>query len=445
MLISAVDVGSARARAGIFASDGRLLARASHGFSTHTGPEGHAGYEFAEIWSAVGLALRDARDMAGVSSGDIRALAFDATCSLALDAPGGGPDVIAWHDHRAIDEAALISETRHPLALRAGEQMSPEMQTPKLLWLARKRPDIWVGLRGARDLCDQLALSATGAETRSLCAMATKWPYLADAGGWQEGLLTRLGLSDLPRGGAVMAPGSVIGPLQPSAAEHLGLRTDCVVAVGLIDAFAGVLGAAVDMPVLIAGTSNCVMACDVAQKPGLWGPYPDVIIPGETVTEGGQSATGAMLEAIRQLYQQPQTHEDILARLSVMQGQSELGSDIHLLPDIQGSRTPYSNAALRGVMHGMSLRRDQAALDAVYWRGLVAIAMGTRQVTDYMGLWPLRHLAMTGGQSRSALIRQLYADALDTQIHWQPEDAVLRGTAIAAAAATYGFNNSKQH
>ena len=49
-------------------------------------------------------------------------------------------------------------------------------------------------------------------------------------------------------------------------------------------------------------------------------------------------------------------------------------------------------------------------------------------------------VARAGGfdRARAPLMRQLYADATGAEIHWQPEDAVLRGTAIAAAAPQLG-------
>lgn len=435
MLIAAVDVGSARARAGLFSSDGRLLARASRGFATIAGEDRQAGHDFAEIWRAVAEALAEARRQAGASPGQIRALAFDATCSLVVEAPGFAPDVIAWHDHRAIAEARELDATDHEVVRRAGGSVSPEMQTPKLMWLARHRPEVWSRVTGIRDLCDQLAFRATGVETRSQCAAAAKWAWLPDRGGWQSDLLARAGIADFPRPGPVLPPGTLIGVLSGPGAAELGLDRDTTVATGLIDAFAGALGAAPDMPALIAGTSNCVMATGLAAAPALWGPYPGAILEGETVSEGGQSATGATLEQIRRLYPQPASHDEILARIA--RAGDEPGPGLHVLPDFKGSRTPFADPLLRGVVHGLSLDGSIAALDGLYWRAAVGIALGTRQVIAHMGLAPDR-LAMAGGQARAPALRQLYADATGAEIHWQPEDAVLRGTAIAAAAPAAG-------
>ncbi|MFT4011880.1 MAG: FGGY-family carbohydrate kinase [Paracoccus sp. (in: a-proteobacteria)] len=437
MLIAAVDVGSARARAGLYSVQGELIARASRGFRTLPSPGGQAGFDFAEIWQAVADALAEARRMGGASPSQIGALAFDATCSLVVDAPGFAPDVIAWHDHRAVAEAHELSALPHEVVARAGGPVSPEMQTPKLIWLRRHRPETWAGLRGIRDLCDHLAFRATEIPARSLCAAAAKWPYLPDRGGWALDLMRHFQIDGFQGRDAVLPPGAAIGPLSAQGAAELGLDRNCVVASGLIDAFSGALGAAPEMPVLIAGTSNCVIAEGVGAGPALWGPYPGAILPGEDVTEGGQSATGALLESIRRQYDTPQEHDAILARIGRGLADDEPGARIHILPDFKGSRTPFADPLMRGVMHGLPLDRGEAALDGLYWRAAVGIALGTRQVVAHMGLAPDR-IAMAGGQARSGLMRQLYADATGAEIHWQPEDAVLRGTAIAAAAPHLG-------
>ena len=77
---------------------------------------------------------------------------------------------------------------------------------------------------------------------------------------------------------------------------------------GLIDAHAGALGVlgaftrevdTIDRHLaLIAGTSSCVMALSAEARPtnGVWGPYFGAVLPGVWLNEGGQSATGALLD-----------------------------------------------------------------------------------------------------------------------------------------------------
>src|SRR6185369_11831799 len=129
-----------------------------------------------------------------------------------------------------------------------------------------------------------------------------------------------VGLSDLAAEGFarigtdVRPMGERIGGLTESAAKELGLVPGTAVGVSIIDAHAGglgLLGAPLDgkapdpesleaRVALIGGTSTCHMA--VSREPkfirGVWGPYRSAMVPGLWLTEGGQSATGALIDHV---------------------------------------------------------------------------------------------------------------------------------------------------
>ncbi len=123
-----------------------------------------------------------------------------------------------------------------------------------------------------------------------MSARAGTGDFLALAG--LEDLLERGNLP--PRAQPV---GAAMGPLAPAAAEELGLDTGCLVAPGLIDAYAGALGALGAAAntgelgrnlALIGGTSSCLVAFSQAPLPGrsLWGPYFEAGYPGHWLVEG---------------------------------------------------------------------------------------------------------------------------------------------------------------
>jgi D-ribulokinase len=65
-------------------------------------------------------------------------------------------------DHRAQAEAEEINAGGHPVLDYVGGRISPEMETPKLLWLARHLPQSFAGAAQFFDLSDYLTWRATG-------------------------------------------------------------------------------------------------------------------------------------------------------------------------------------------------------------------------------------------------------------------------------------------
>ena len=176
-------------------------------------------------------------------------------------------------------------------------------------------PDTWAEGGHFFDLADFLTWHATGSAARSQCTLTCKWTYLAhEKPGWQHDFFEMMGIADmLERGGLPDRASPVaadLGPLTASAARDLGLDGECRVGAGLIDAHAGalgVLGGLAEGPgsierhmALIAGTSSCVMALSRRElaSPGIWGPYYGAALPESWLVEGGQSATGALLDHI---------------------------------------------------------------------------------------------------------------------------------------------------
>ena len=472
--VMAVDVGTGSARAGIFDDQGRLLGRAEHPILMNRPMADHAEQSSADIWAAIGIAARRAVELSGLDPAAIRGVAFDATCStVCLDGQGrpvcvstsGEPqwDVIVWLDHRAVAEAEECTATGHEVLDFIGGTMSPEMATPKLAWLKRHLPQSWRKLGMAFDLADFLSWKACGSLERSECTVTCKWTYLAhETPGWQQDFFASLGLEDLVARGALTeraAPiGRDLGAVLPEAAAHLGITTAAHVGVGLIDAHAGALGvlgaragegaASLDRRLgLIAGTSTCHMALSPVPRPtrGVWGPYLGAVLPGWWLNEGGQSATGALLDHIIRwhaagaaLGERP--HEPILARIAELRaGEGEgFAAGLHVLPDFHGNRSPLADPHARGVISGLTLDHSFDSLCRLYYRAAVAIALGTRHILDALNAdgYAIDVLHVAGGHVKNPLLMELYADATGCEVVVPAEeDAVLLGTAVAAATA----------
>ena len=245
-----------------------------------------------------------------------------------------------------------------------------------------------------------------------------------------------------------------MGPLLPEAAEQLGLTTACQVGCGLIDAHAGALGAlgavltqganALDQHIgLIAGTSTCHMALSTHPRmvQGIWGPYYGAAAPGLWLNEGGQSATGALLDHILAWHAEgralgPQGHARVIERIKELPAEGI--SRLHVLPDFHGNRSPLADPHALGVISGLTLDSSFDSLARLYERTALAIVLGTRHILDALNAegYAIDHLHITGGHTQNPLLMELYADATGcTVVTPAEEDAVLLGTAIAAATA----------
>lgn len=215
-----VDVGTGSARACIINAKGDIVSLASENIDTwqsHSHSQAtHYEQSTANIWRSICHATRQAiQQSGGIPPSTIKGLAFDATCSLTVlskanDTPISvtGPDfntdrnVVLWLDHRAVGETEAINATGHNILRYVGGAMSVEMEMPKILWLKRNMPREMFENCKFYDLADALVHMATGTEARSFCSVICKQGYIpagADESveGWQESILTTVGLGDL--------------------------------------------------------------------------------------------------------------------------------------------------------------------------------------------------------------------------------------------------------
>jgi FGGY-family pentulose kinase len=351
------------------------------------------------------------------------------------------------------------------------------MQTPKLLWLKENAGQSWARARRFLDLPDFLSYRATGNDARSLCTTACKWTYLGHAGGWDADFFQQVGLGDLAgegfkRIGTDVRPvGECAGGLTPLAAKQLGLAVGTPVAISLIDAHAGGLGvlgfreqgqpvtveALEQRLALIGGTSTCHMAVSREPRfvPGVWGPYHHAMVPGMWLSEGGQSATGALIDltvlshvrgaelANEARAAQTTVYELLNARLDALAVgvafPAALTRELHVLADHHGNRSPRADPTLRGMVSGLKLSDSLESLALLYLATIQALAHGTRHILSAMNAHGHRldTLVATGGDAKNPVFLREHADATGCRIVLPREpEAVLLGAAILGAVAS---------
>jgi D-ribulokinase len=479
-----VDVGTGSARAGLFDASGTMLGTAKHDVALHQASGDIAEQSSEDIWQAVAASVRVAVAQSGVDPAAISGIGFDATCSLVVVGPQGAPlpvgdaperNIIVWMDHRATDQANRINALGHPVLSYVGGVISPEMETPKLLWLREHKPDTYRSAWQFFDLADYLTWRATGSLARSVCTVTCKWTYLAHEQRWDASYFDAIGLGDLAAqnfariGTDIVPAGTALASgLTPASALDFGLPASTAVGAGLIDAHAGGLGTvgarggAGDVTSRMAyvfGTSACTMTStrQPAFVPGIWGPYHSAMVPGLWLNEGGQSAAGAAIDQLVQYHpasaatRQQAANEGLsliawLAREAERRGGAaalpQLVGPIQVVPEFLGNRSPLADPDTRAIITGLGMDGSVDTLISLYLAGLAGLGYGVRQIIAAQAAQGIRTdtIVVSGGAAQNLMVRQILADATDLDIAaTDAAEPVLVGAAILGAFASGRF------
>ncbi len=475
-----VDVGTGSARAGVFDLAGRMLASAKYDITLFHSSGSVVEQSSREIWNAVCHAVKEAMAQAAVPPERIAGIGFDATCSLVVLGAGGQPlpvgpseqaerDIIVWMDHRAVAQAERINATNHAVLKYVGGRISPEMETPKLLWLLENKPSIFAAAWQFFDLTDFLTWRATGDLSRSTCTVTCKWTYLAHERRWDESYFRTIGLGVLADEGfarigkTVVDPGTPLGSgLTAAAAAQFGLRVGTPVATGVIDAHAGGIGTvgadgeAESCLAYVFGTSSCTMTTTRRPVfvPGVWGPYFSAMVPDAWLNEGGQSVAGAAIDHLLAMHPAAadarrhaelagESLPEMLAGLATRASEDlssavALANGLHVVPEFLGNRAPLADPEARAIIAGLGMDQDLESLVALYVAGLCGIGYGLRQIIEAQAAAgaPVERVVISGGAGRSELVRQLLADATGNPVlATRAEEPVMLGAAMLGAVA----------
>ncbi len=484
-----IDVGTGSARAGVFDETGTLLASARTDIAVWRDAGDIVEQSGNDIWRAVCASVREAVAQSGVTSSSIAGIGFDATCSLVVVGENGEPlpvsnsgdperNIIVWMDHRATEQARRINQTGHEVLRYVGGSISPEMETPKLLWLAENMPGTFAKAWQFMDLADFLTWRCTDSLARSVCTVTCKWTYLAHENRWDESYFKAIGLGALAdesfrRIGTEVVPGGTpLGSgLTARAAEDLGLTAGTPVAAGLIDAHAGGIGtvgarggigSVNSRMAYVFGTSACTMSttAEPAFVQGVWGPYFSAMVPGLWLNEGGQSAAGAAIDHLVRMHPAAAqaagtAREKGLSLSSWLSLEAErrggaaaaakLIGDVHVVPEFLGNRAPFADPDARGLIAGLGMEFDLDSLLGLYLAGVCGLGYGARQIVRALHEKnvPIDTIVVSGGAGQSPLVRQLLADTTGMVVAASTsQEPVLLGSAILGAVAAGRYQHT---
>ena len=441
-----LDLGTGGARVGVFDLDTRsVVAMAEHAYPTAHPRPGWAEQDPEHWWQALGRASRDALRRAG--DPDIAAAAVATTASTVVACREDGTPLrpaLLWMDCRAAAEAARTEAVSHPVLRFSGGGDAAEWLVPKAMWLRAHEPAVW---REAARICeclDWINHRLTGTWVASRMNATCKWNYDAPEAAFRPDLYALFGVPDLaerlPRD--VRPVGASIERMSAAAAAYLGLRGRPLLAQGGIDAHIGMLGADTVAPgrlLAIGGTSVVhLFHLDAERRmPGFWGPYPDALIDGLWLVEGGQVSAGSVLNWLSgTIFGLDQAGTGAL--IDEAAARPVDGDGLLTLDYFMGNRTPYRDPHLRGAVLGLSLGHGRAAL---YRSAVDAVAVASANVVQQArasGV-ALDRIVSAGGYRKNKAWLRATVDAIGLPVHLAAEENLTIVGCAAAAATAAGF------
>jgi len=401
----------------------------------------------------------------------------DGTPLALLPDYADDPDAmfILWKDHTSIREADEINVLAHKwetdFTSRSGGIYSSEWFWAKALHVLRANEKIREKAYSIIEHCDWMPALLTGnlrpeQVKRSRCAAGHKGMWAEEWGGYpsQEFLSV---LDPLFEGFAARLENKTYtsdvsaGKLTEEWAERLGLPQNVEVAVGIIDAHAGAIGAGITAHTMvkIIGTSTCDIVVtpkkDIAGKliSGISGQVDGSVIPGLIGLEAGQSAFGdvyawwkEILSWSLNLLPEEEKREITAQILQKLTEEAEklpvTESDPVATDWLNGRRTPFADLTLKGGIAGITL----ATTPAQIFKSLVeATAFGSRAIMEHLekeGVQVNEVIGVGGISLKSPYVMQVLSDIMGVPIKVAAtQQAGALGAAMCAALAAGVFHS----
>ncbi len=468
MSLLAIDIGSSRCKAVVFAVTGEILARHAAAYAPEFPAPSQAEMDAERFWQAV---CACSQAVSKNLDDPVRALCFSShgeTFVPVNEANEAIAPAILNQDNRATEETVQLEKLfgKRRLFEITGLVAHPMYPVPKILWLRKHRPEIFPSSgRSSVRFVSVIGylLSRIGLPAYIDYSLASR--YLAfdiRRRQWSAEILaaTEINAESLP---VAVPAGTIAGKLDAAAASQLGVSSGTIVVMGGHDQPSGALGVgaigagrvagSIGTYECLAATSDQPSSTDAALAASL-NSYCHVV-PDKFVTLA-YFPSGIMMKWFHDLLFGGECGEGVLAEArdafdaeSIHYAALELGAPegptgLCVTPNLIGTCNPDFNPHARGIISGLSANTTRSQ---IYKGILEGLACEMSQMTEILAnaVGEFRDIYVTGGGSRSVLGLQLRAALSGQRLHLMKcPEAVCLGGAILAGVATGEYGSLKE-
>jgi xylulokinase len=456
-----IDIGTSGTKTLAIDAQGNILADALETYPCYVPRPLWSEQDPEDWWQATIRSVRKVVNNAKLKPADVKGIGLSGQMhgSVFLDKQDRViRRAILWNDQRTAAECREMEECvggRKQLIKLVANPALTGFTAPKILWLRNNEP------RNFEKTCKVL-LPKDEIRRRMTGEYATE---VSDASGmllldvarrnWSKKLLSALEL-DVHLLARCYESEDVTGTLTPTAANALGLTTDCIVVGGAGDCAAGAVGNGIVTAGLMStslGTSGVmfVHSDEVKIDPegrvhtfchavrGKWH------MMGVNLSAGGslqwfrnelcQADWAKAKRAKREIY-------DLLIEEARLVPAGSQG--LFFLPYLSGERTPHADPDARGCFVGLTLAHSRGHMIRAILEGVTYAMRDSLAIFEDLGV-PIRQIRASGGGARSPLWRQIQADMFGRKVVTiNTEEGPAYGVALLAAVGGGEFKDVRE-
>jgi xylulokinase len=401
-----IDIGTFESKGVLVDGKGRIVAEARHPHRMLVPQPGWAEHDAEQDWWGDFVRItRAILATPGVNAADISCIATSAIgpCMLPVD-DAGHPlmnGVLYGVDTRAASEIEELTARigADTILERCGNALTSQSVGPKILWVARNRPEVFARTAMILTSTSYIVMRLTGERVIDHYTAANFSPlYDVTRLDWTTDLDDTVGPDRLPR---LLWSTDIAGQVTAQAAAETGLVAGTPVTCGTIDAAAEAVSVGVTAPgdmMMMYGSTIFIIqvTAERLRDARLW--YAPWLFPGQHASMAGLATSGTLTHWFRDQMARDLSVAEAFGMLATEAEASPPGANGLLwLPYFSGERTPIHDPHAKGAIFGLNLTHTRGDL---YRALLEGIAMGTAHVVETYreaGHAPNRVLAVGGG------------------------------------------------
>ncbi len=436
-----IDVGTSGCRAAVVSDNGEIVSQSRCQISIAHPLPSFAEIDTDRLWQQVCKVIRaEIEKHPGIT---FDAVGASAMLGYVFLDKAGSPlmPAIIYADNRATAETEEIRRlfSDEKFFAITGRKPSPLLLAPKLMWLAKHRPDTAKKLNCIIGLKDDIIRRLTDSIRTDVTHLDYSGVYNLYQGKLAADVLDAVNLKEtlFP----AFAPAATIaGTLSVKASEQLGLLAGTPVITGSSDGTTAMYGAGVldqGHAVLVSGTTDVFMMCctSAPADPDQALSINSGMLPGTYLVGGPLGLSGGALQYFEQLLQ-----TSVGALEEKIDALPPGSNGLLVLPGLTGERSPYWQEYLTGGIIGLTPEHKRRHLLRAVMEGCALRILKLLDILSQSRLDP-RKLNIAGGGANIDVWNQIRSDVTGLEVQkLSITEASCLGTAIFCQA---GLDNTR--